>query len=1096
MRLRGLIRVFFVHWITTATLWADPWIAAQKAGELAYFLETSPSQIRRFNFNTGLWLLPLPLKGPPTAMLIDSNAVYVAFGRSTFRYSPDMSEEIQVATTGADVTAILSGSNHVYIVHSTIRDGQVTSIRKSDGIQIATTQIDYRAFAGASISPSLGQIYGRTVLGHSILGLNLNSDGTFVGALDSPPGQVPDASRTWVIAGGQRIVDNSGTVYKKGSPAPLFSNTIGEPFDTLDSTDNYTLVLRTNTVFAYDSLFLPTGKKLLNLDNPKSLFIFGTNVFVFAPTSGDPATRVVPLGELIPATPENGIDPRGLAYVPDALIQDRTGDLLLHVRKKRSVFRWSRANRDYGPTITLNGDANKIAYSAEHNRLYLNQVLFGDGSTRIDQVNLNGSPVQSHFADLPAEVLGLAAADPYLFICDATKPFSTHRTYTSDGRPIAENSFNFSSEEYIWSAVNRRVYYLWDSAVPNDLVVQPIAEDGNLGAKLDSPYHGELTAKHPVRVSPDARLVLIGSGELCDGATLRRRASLANPVTDAVWVGTFLYTLRGFGAGSQIQKWSTNNFEQTDTGFLSGTPLRIFSDPQGLLVVTLDGTMPRFWLLDDPRAIRFASRLPPTTPVEFRAQEVGHDTIRLAWGQGDKYDTTGFAVEQFIPATGKWAALATLPLETTNLLVSQLSRSTLYQFRLKATNSLGVSDYVGPLEIKTLSDPDAPQSPTGLNVVEALASQVELAWTDRSNNEIGYFLERQNLTLSGAWTRLQTLPMNATTFIDRSVTPKTSYQYRVIAFNDLAIGEPSNLATVTTLAGDGLPPNAPPSSFRVSQSSTREVRLSWVDDSSNETGFIIERFEPGGNPIEIGRTERNATNFVDATFASQAFYVYQISAFNSFGRLNPPLSATIFTPGSSGSRGILSQRFGSEVLFVINDPPRIERFDLDRRSWNPPVPLTDGATAFLALPEAWYLAFGRKVVKLDPTTGAESFVANHPSGVTHLFVWKEILYVASSAGPTWSYDRQRAALIDESGPDNLGYIPGAEVENSTGNLFGVTLNSTPPFIVSQKLAEDGRFLNQSLSGANPFSQWSALFPDGGRVVASNGRVYSNFGSDV
>lgn len=78
-------------------------------------------------------------------------------------------------------------------------------------------------------------------------------------------------------------------------------------------------------------------------------------------------------------------------------------------------------------------------------------------------------------------------------------------------------------------------------------------------------------------------------------------------------------------------------------------------------------------------------------------------------------------------------------------------------------------------------------------------------------------------------------------------------------------------------------PNAP--SNLTSRMTGQLIRLTWVDNSNNETGFSIERCEPIFNCPEfdeIGQTGSNATSFTDdgtPTFC----YPYRIRAFNGAG---------------------------------------------------------------------------------------------------------------------------------------------------------------------------------------------------------------------
>lgn len=62
-----------------------------------------------------------------------------------------------------------------------------------------------------------------------------------------------------------------------------------------------------------------------------------------------------------------------------------------------------------------------------------------------------------------------------------------------------------------------------------------------------------------------------------------------------------------------------------------------------------------------------------------------------------------------------------------------------------------------------------------------------------------------------------------------------------------------------------------------------QVNLTWKDNSTNETGFIIERKISSGSFQEIARVGANVTNFTDQNLTSNTTYIYRILAYNKAG---------------------------------------------------------------------------------------------------------------------------------------------------------------------------------------------------------------------
>jgi len=64
----------------------------------------------------------------------------------------------------------------------------------------------------------------------------------------------------------------------------------------------------------------------------------------------------------------------------------------------------------------------------------------------------------------------------------------------------------------------------------------------------------------------------------------------------------------------------------------------------------------------------------------------------------------------------------------------------------------------------------------------ALGAQLSLSWTDNSDNEDGFRIERR-LSPSGSYAGIATVAANATTYADNTVTAGQDYCYRVQAYN-------------------------------------------------------------------------------------------------------------------------------------------------------------------------------------------------------------------------------------------------------------------------------------------------------------------------
>ncbi len=81
----------------------------------------------------------------------------------------------------------------------------------------------------------------------------------------------------------------------------------------------------------------------------------------------------------------------------------------------------------------------------------------------------------------------------------------------------------------------------------------------------------------------------------------------------------------------------------------------------------------------------------------------------------------------------------------------------------------------------------------------ASAAQLTLSWTDASDNEDGFAIERKTGT-SGTFARVASVGSNISTYTDASLASSTTYCYRVNAFNTAGNSPYTNEICGTTLA--------------------------------------------------------------------------------------------------------------------------------------------------------------------------------------------------------------------------------------------------------------------------------------------------------
>jgi FtsP/CotA-like multicopper oxidase with cupredoxin domain len=89
-----------------------------------------------------------------------------------------------------------------------------------------------------------------------------------------------------------------------------------------------------------------------------------------------------------------------------------------------------------------------------------------------------------------------------------------------------------------------------------------------------------------------------------------------------------------------------------------------------------------------------------------------------------------------------------------------------------------------------------PNDPSNLSATTVSSSGINLAWTDNSNDESEFEIERS--PSGGSFANVGSVGANVTTFSDAGLSPDTAYDYRVRATNGAGNSGYSNIASATT----------------------------------------------------------------------------------------------------------------------------------------------------------------------------------------------------------------------------------------------------------------------------------------------------------
>ncbi|MCC2668172.1 MAG: repeat-containing protein, partial [Armatimonadetes bacterium] len=332
-----------------------------------------------------------------------------------------------------------------------------------------------------------------------------------------------------------------------------------------------------------------------------------------------------------------------------------------------------------------------------------------------------------------------------------------------------------------------------------------------------------------------------------------------------------VYHLYGEGSSSEIRAYDKNTFLLLGTLPLPATqgfPIEFTGLPDGGFVYR---TTTQVFVVHT--GLRPG---PPQAPSGLTAT-LQTGGVQLNWSDNSTGED-GFRVERSANG-GAFGVIATLGANSTSYLSTGLAADTTYAFRVRAYNGAGSSAFSNTVTVAPLPPP--PAAPGNLTAAVLSPSRIDLAWEDNSGNETGFEIERK--TGSGSFSVVGAVGAGLAAFSDTSVVEQTTYTYRVRAVNLGGSSAYSNEAGGTTPPA----PTAAPTSLTATAFSSSEVRLSWQDNSANETGFRIERRTTGAF-AELAAPGPHAgtgtVTYADLSgIASDTTYIYRVRATGALG---------------------------------------------------------------------------------------------------------------------------------------------------------------------------------------------------------------------
>jgi len=183
---------------------------------------------------------------------------------------------------------------------------------------------------------------------------------------------------------------------------------------------------------------------------------------------------------------------------------------------------------------------------------------------------------------------------------------------------------------------------------------------------------------------------------------------------------------------------------------------------------------------------------------------------------------------------------------------------------------------------------DVPNAPQDLEVNATTTTTVKLTWTDASDNESGFVIYQDGKAV-------KCLNADTTSQVIDGLEEGHTYTFTVRARNEAGYSDESNEVTATTSISTVAPHS--PTGLEVTAKDKTCVRLKWVDNSDNESGFKI--YDQDDNLIKTVSADRACTTISGLSKATE--YTFKVVAFNSAGESAASNEITVTTEDGPNS---------------------------------------------------------------------------------------------------------------------------------------------------------------------------------------------------
>jgi subtilisin family serine protease len=255
---------------------------------------------------------------------------------------------------------------------------------------------------------------------------------------------------------------------------------------------------------------------------------------------------------------------------------------------------------------------------------------------------------------------------------------------------------------------------------------------------------------------------------------------------------------------------------------------------------------------------------PPAIPTNLSATGITHNSFTISWDEMSKATSYDLQIRE---QGYEWSTYNTA---SNNYNYTGAKAETTYEFRVRANNDAGSSDYTIIQNVTTEPEPTPPAIPTNLSASNITHNSFSISW-DPMNEATSYDLQIREQGYE--WSTYNTVN---NTFDHTGAKAETTYEFRVRANNDAGSGD---YTTIENLITDPLPLPSTPSGLSASNISSTSFTIQW-EPTEYADSYDIQIREQGDAWADFSTT---ATKMDYTSAQPSTTYDFRVRAVNNSG---------------------------------------------------------------------------------------------------------------------------------------------------------------------------------------------------------------------